>query len=319
MSPEGQCRYSEPAWLRAFDQWEVAAEPDRDAPEWWAGAPSVVRDQDGAFWMAARMRTAEAPLGLRGYEIRIYRSDDGVRFQPVHSIRREDVPIAGFERPALVCVPTSGTFRLYCCGPIDGRWCIVRFDDAHLPDRFKPSSARPVITPVAPSPAGPSLPTGYKDPVVFWAEGRWHCFVIGILGLEQTFHFVSENGEQWQPYGHPARTVLPLAGWHDYAVRPASVLPTGAGWLFIYEGSSTAWDDPAYNIATGLAYTLDLANVTDLTPSKPLLVSPTPGRLHVWRYSQWLRVGDRIHVYAEVEKHNGAHEIRVFRLPSLMT
>jgi hypothetical protein len=52
--------------------------------------------------MAARMRTAEAPLGLRGYEIRIYRSGDGVHFAPAHAIRREDVPIPGFERPALL-------------------------------------------------------------------------------------------------------------------------------------------------------------------------------------------------------------------------
>jgi hypothetical protein len=146
----------------------------------------------------------------------------------------------------------------------------------------------------------------------------WHCFVIGILGLEQTFHFVSEDGETWQPVGPLGRSVLPLGGWHNYAVRPASVLPVGAGYLFVYEGSSTDWPDPSYNIATGLAYTPNLHTVVDLTPDEPLLISPTPGRLHVWRYSQWIWVGDSIYVYAEVEKTNAAHEIRVFKLPALL-
>ena len=89
----------------------------------------------------------------------------------------------------------------------------------------------------------------------------------------------------------------------------------GVGYLFIYEGSDSRWPDPTYNIATGLAFTFDLHRVIDLTPDEPLLVSTTPGRLHVWRYSHWMWVDDELWVYAEVEKTNGAHEIRLFRLP----
>ena len=88
-----------------FKNYDVIVSPDKDAPEWWAGAPSVVRDKEGVFWMACRMRTADAPRGLRGYEIRILRSDDGIKFTKVHSILREAVPIPGFERPALLLDP----------------------------------------------------------------------------------------------------------------------------------------------------------------------------------------------------------------------
>jgi len=49
-----------------FRQYEVILEPDRNEPEWWAGAPSVVRDGSGTFWLACRMRTADSPRGLRG-------------------------------------------------------------------------------------------------------------------------------------------------------------------------------------------------------------------------------------------------------------
>ena len=45
------------------------------------------------------------PRGLRGYEIRILKSEDGIKFKKVHAIKREKVPIPGFERPALLIDP----------------------------------------------------------------------------------------------------------------------------------------------------------------------------------------------------------------------
>jgi hypothetical protein len=35
-----------------FREYEVILEPDKNEAEWWAGAPSVVRDEDGTFWLA---------------------------------------------------------------------------------------------------------------------------------------------------------------------------------------------------------------------------------------------------------------------------
>ena len=35
-----------------FQQYEVILQPDQNAPDWWAGAPSVVRDRNGVFWLA---------------------------------------------------------------------------------------------------------------------------------------------------------------------------------------------------------------------------------------------------------------------------
>ena len=90
-----------------FSEYQVILEPDRNESEWWAGAPSVVRDDNGDFWLACRMRTADAPRGLRGYEIRILKSIDGVQFRKVHTIPREKVPIPGFERPSLIIDPET--------------------------------------------------------------------------------------------------------------------------------------------------------------------------------------------------------------------
>ena len=110
-----------------FNKYEVVLKPDKDEAEWWAGAPSVVCDENGIFWMAARMRSPEHPRGLRGYEIRILKSNDGVNFKQVHKIDRREVPIPGFERPALVIDPITKKFKLYACGPWkEGSWSIIK-------------------------------------------------------------------------------------------------------------------------------------------------------------------------------------------------
>jgi hypothetical protein len=110
---------------------------------------------------------------------------------------------------------------------------------------------------------------------------------------------------------------MELAGWHDFFIRPASLVRLDRGYLFIYEGSSTDWYDPVYNIATGVAYTEDLHMMTDLTPNSPLLVSSTPSaHFATFRYSAWLVHGDDLLVYAEVACPNETNEIRVYRVPS---
>lgn len=301
--------------LRArFADYHTVLEPDRDEPEWWAGAPSVCRGPDGVLWMACRMREGDSPRGLRGYEIRILRSDDGVHFEPVHRIPREQVPIPGFERPALLINPRTGLFSLYGCGPFDGGpWCILRFDDAPSPAQFVPSTCRPVI--VAPPPTSPASGgvTGYKDPFIFWEGDVAHCFTIGVDRMERAWHLTSTDGEHWDPVG--PGPCFDHGGWHSFFTRPACVLPLGVGCLLIYEGSHPTWHDPVYNIATGLAWSPDLRSFVDLTPHEPLLTSTTPGACMTWRYSHWLWVNGELFVYAEVARPNSTNEIRMWRLP----
>lgn len=300
-----------------FADYEVILKPDKDEAEWWAGAPSVVRDREGVFWLACRMRTADAPRGLRGYEIRILRSEDGIHFRKVHCIKREDVPIPGFERPALLIDPQTRKFKLYGCGPWkNGPWSIIKFDDVDDPTQFKASSAKVVIAPLPKAYERDVIVKEYKDPFILYAEGAYHCYVIGVIRrTERLFHFRSRDGERWEPVGSPYQPIMDLEGWHDFYVRPASVLPMNVGYLFIYEGSSNDWYDPVYNIATGLAFTFDLHHVIDLMPDSPLVVSTTPSeRFRTCRYSHWMHVEDEIWVYAEVAKPNDANEIRLFRL-----
>lgn len=313
-APEISLRYGNIP--QKFSQFDVILKPDEDAAEWWAGAPSVVRDKQGVFWLACRMRSPRYPRGLRGYEIRILKSEDGIHFDRVHVIHREDVPIPGFERPALLLDPHTGKFKLYVCGPWrGGPWCIIKFADAVDPIKFDPSSAKPVIQPPQKRYERDVSVKEYKDPFIFYTNQQYHGYVTGYIRRnERIFHFVSNDGEDWQPVGDINQPVLDLTGWHNFFVRPASVLPLGVGYLFIYEGSSTQWYDPVYNVVTGFGFTFDLHNIVDLTTASPITVSTTPGKFYTFRYSHWMWVDGEIWIYAEVAKENDAHEIRLFRL-----
>ncbi len=298
--------------VEGLAKYHVVLEPDENVAEWWAGAPSVVRAPDGTFYLAARMRHVDSPKGWRGYEVRLLRSGDGIHFETVARITREAAGVPGFERPALVLDPATGLYRLYECACLDGAWTILRFDDVSDPARFDPATVRPVLQAQAPDDDMVHV-HGFKDPVVFHDGARWQMFVIGIDSVERIHHFVSDDGEAWEP-GVPA-PVLENSGWHDYYTRPASVLPLGVGWLFVYEGSHHDWHDPVYNISTGLAYTPDLKTFHDLTPAAPLLRSTTPGQKHTWRYSQWMWVGDDLYVYFEAARPNNTNETRLAILP----
>ena len=299
-----------------FEQYDVILKPDKDQPEYWAGAPSVVRDDEGIFWMAARMRSPEYPRGLRGYEIRIMKSKDGINFKKYKSIYREKVPIQGFERPALLIDPITKKFKLYVCGPWkEGIWSILKFDDVEDLKKIDPQSAHPVIAPPKRRYERDVSVMGYKDSVIYYAEGEYHCYVIGYIRRnERLFHFTSDDGENWTPVGDINQPIMDLDGWHNFFIRPASVLPLGIGYLFVYEGSSTQWFDPVYNIGTGFGFTFDLHTISDLTIDSPLLLSTTPGKFYTYRYSHWMWVDGEIWVYAEVANENGSHEIRLTRL-----
>lgn len=301
-----------------FNEYEVVVPSPKDAPEWWAGAPSVLRDDQGVFWMAARMRTADAPRGLRGYEIQILRSEDGITFDLAHRIKREDVPIGGFERPVLLQDSETGKYKLYGCGPWGDaeEWTILKWDDADSPTEFDPTTAKPVIAPRPKSYERDIRPDGYKDPVIIHTQGVYHCYVIGTMRrTERIYHFTSQDGEDWEPVGNYYDSIMDLTGWHDFYVRPSSILPMDVGYLFIYEGSNVAWNDPVYNMGIGIAFTSDLHTIQELSVNGPIAISSTPSkRFHTFRYSHWMRVGEEVWVYAEVTKPNESHEIRLFRL-----
>jgi hypothetical protein len=287
----------------------VVLRPDKDAEDWWAGAPSVTYHPDDGFYLATRMRSPEMPKGQRGYEIRILHSEDGRNFTRVHAITREDAKCSGFERPALLRDPATGKYRLYACTELGPReWVITRFDDVEKPTDFDGSTMRTVLKEEYPDDDTIHV-TGHKDAVIHREGDTWHLYTIGIDLVERVHHFTSPDGDTWTAADH--NPVMENIGWHIFYTRPSCVVPLDVGYLLVYAGSHVTWHDPNYNIGSGLAYTLDLNTFVDLTPDEPLFISPTPGVHQTWRYSEWVPVGDQLYVYAEVACPNGSNEIRL--------
>ncbi|MFO7973421.1 MAG: hypothetical protein R6V12_02160, partial [Candidatus Hydrogenedentota bacterium] len=213
-----------------------------------------------------------------------------------------------FERPALVQDPASGNFRLYGCANLGPGWGIFKLDDVADPAQFDVST-RTTVLEATPGEEGFISGAGFKDPFVMHANGVWHMVVIGYDQVERAYHLASKDGEHWEFMGE--NPILENAGWHNCYTRPACLMPLAVGYLVVYEGSHISWRDPSYNIATGLAYSPDLEDFIDLTPDEPLLKSTTPGQYHTWRYSHWLSVKDKVHVYFEAARPNNTNETRV--------
>ena len=310
-----------------LSHYSVVLEPDQNTPEWWAGAPSVLYDNGnnsggkGTFYLAARMREGNSPRGKRGYENRILKSNDGIHFSVIKKIHRDETNLPGFERPALVKDPITNKYKLYGCGEMKNGWGIWKLDDVERIEDFNPKTLHPVLetSKVEQNFADEhthhsTFHIEYKDPFIWFdsASKLWHMFVIGFDRIERPCHFTSTDasGESWEPIGK--NPFMQNTGWHNFFTRPACLYPLDIGYLVVYEGSNLDWWDPTYNIATGLAYTSDLENYIDLTPTEPLLKSTTPSlQYFTWRYSHWIRVNNKLFVYFEAARPNKTNELRV--------
>ncbi|MGQ9631858.1 MAG: hypothetical protein ACUVXI_16340 [bacterium] len=290
-----------------YSEYHTVLEPDRNEADYWAGAPAVLIDGEGVVWLACRMREGRSPRGERGYEIRILRSEDGIHFERIHSILREELGTVSVERPAFLIDPITGRYKLYICRsgkPDYPDWFILKLDDVDDPLKFDPKTARPVLR----FPEGSGR--GAKDPFVINIGGRYFMFHIGY-GFEGRrelpFLATSADGENWVERPSP---LMESEGWHTFFTRPACLMPLGPAFVLYYEGSGSDWFDPVYNIQGGVAVSLDLENFVDLTPNEPIFKTPTPGRYTTLRYTDYLCLEDRVIFYYEAARPNDSSELR---------
>ncbi|HUJ05498.1 MAG TPA: hypothetical protein VLX31_05225 [Streptosporangiaceae bacterium] len=114
----------------------VAAAPG-PGRESWAGSPSAVR-AGGEIVLAYRLRAPRR----RGYAIVVARSADGVTFEPLVTIGKDEMACESLERPALLRTP-DGTWRLYLsCATYGTKHWRVELVEADSPARFEPAARR---------------------------------------------------------------------------------------------------------------------------------------------------------------------------------
>ena len=263
----------------------------------WVGSPSAVRVDDEIF-LAYRLRE---PV-RRGYAVEIAKSADGVHFETLMSISKEQMDCESLERPALVRTQ-DGIWRLYLsCATLGTKHWRVELIEAADPAAFDPSASRVVL------PGDAAL--AVKDPVIVQHRGLWHLWA-SVHPLDDpdqtdrmaTDYATSADGLAWTWHGTALR---PRPGeWDARGVRVAAVCFGQDGITAYYDGRATA----AQNCEelTGIAAGPEPGRLTAVGTS-PVAESEHPG--HGLRYLTIIDLGDgRERLYYELTNATGSHDL----------
>jgi hypothetical protein len=275
----------------------VAVAPPGPGTGTWAGAPSAARS-DGEIYLAYRLRRPEGQG--RGYAVAVARSADGVRFDTLLTIGREELGAESLERPALVTTP-DGAWRLYlsCATPRTKHWRVEVLEARH-PAEFDPRRSQVVL----PGDAG-----AVKDPVLVHDGDKWHLWA-SVHPLDDPDHTdrmatdyaCSADGLTWTWQG---TALSPRPGeWDSRGARVTAIRLSPGEVVAYYDGRASAEEN--FEERTGLAAG---AGPAALAACGPIAQSPYgAGGL---RYLCILALGDsRERYYYEMTRPDGAHELR---------
>jgi hypothetical protein len=315
------------AGLEMFDPERAVTvlEPEHAREDYWVGCPSVLYEPDrGRFLMTYRQRRPRGESVERGWRCAIAASDDGVTFEDIWAVEKHELNTSSMERFAVTY--HHGRYLLYISyvDPVDSRW---RIDvvEADTPEKFDVATARPVLTSAGtgtegvkdPHPVriGPSIllmasyaaPSAFSEDERARAHGNADIYTTGMTTFP-TGVGISQDGLEfdWRPDALPVGRT-----WDRYQARLCTVVATGSGYIGLYDGSADA--DGNYEERTGVAVSADLMTWSSLTPQHPWATSPhATGSL---RYADIVPVNDQWFMYFEYARADGAHELRLARLP----
>jgi len=296
---------ADPAGLAPAPQLSVVAiDPPGKEPGTWSGSASAVFDGSGIV-LAYRVRR---PIGQgRGYAVVVARSADGVHFEPIQVITRQDMDTESLERPAIVLTP-DGAWRLYLsCATWGTRHWRVELLEAGAPDAFVPGSGRVVLP-------GDDA-NAVKDPVIVNHSGTWHLWASvhpladpASTDRMTTCYATSADGVDWTWHGH---ALTPRPGeWDARGVRVSAVRFTPHGLVAYYDGRATAAEN--YEERTGVAAGKpDSLTAIGHAPVAAPPASGVPGEVRGLRYLSIVDLPDgHTRLYYELTRPDGLHELR---------
>jgi hypothetical protein len=294
-------------FLPDYERSVSVLQPPEPGAGHWVGAPSAVRDADGVFWLAYRLRR---PVNAgRGIAVVLARSADGEHFEEVAAVDREAFSTASHERPALVARPEGG-WRLFvsCSTPNSKHWWIEALDADEVADL--PTGKRSMILP------GDER-LAVKDPVVHAGPDGWRmwvtCHPLDVPGHEDRMTSrlaTSPDGLDWTLGPDVA---VPRPGqWDARGARISSVLALGPQELLAWYDGRASMEENWFE-RTGLAVAGRDGAFTPL--DLPPAGSPYPQ--HALRYVSIVALPDGGHrMYYEASRPDGSHDLRSQLVPA---
>jgi hypothetical protein len=265
----------------------VAAPAPGHGPQFWAGAPCAVLDDDGTFVVGYRVRNGPDTTD----QTVIARSADGETLETVLVFDQDRFGAQWTERPALVRTDTGWRLFVGCATPQTKHWFIAALDAPTL-EGLASAEPRTVF------PGDPL--TAVKDPIVRRRQWGWEawicCHLLDVPGEEDrmnTAYATSPDGWTWDWHS----TVLEgrPGEWDARGARLTTILPDGRA---AYDGRASAeenWFEQIGLATPGERYTY-VANGGPKFDARYLEALPLPGG------------GYRIYYEARLEDES--HELR---------
>jgi hypothetical protein len=303
-----------------FAQGQIIRHPPGNQNGYWAGAPGVFFEPiEKAWYLTYRLRRPRGIAPDRGGEARIARSTNLSQWDDIWVVNKSDFDSASIER-STIRKGADGVWRYITSyvHPSDGRWCVsvIRSRDVA---RLDPKKVEIIFT------APPLGLEGIKDPWILERQGVFYMFLSvavataktsgqshATLDIYNTGECLSCTGlatstdlDHWEWKGIVLRP--DATGWDCYCRRINSVVPMEGKFLAYYDGSASHAEN--YEEKTGLAVSTDLTSWTSTTEAAPAYVSPNGSRS--LRYIDAQPDGDKIRMFYEFARPDGAHDLRV--------
>lgn len=295
--------------------------PERNEEGYWVGCPGILHDGE-QFWLTYRQRRPRGAEAERGWRCAVARSKDGLHFEDVWQVHKDQLNTPSMERFCLLPKPGGG-YRLYISyvDPADNRWRIDALE-ASAPDRLDIRAAAAVLT------AASTGTEGVKDPYVLQTGPVFHLFASYATphsGLSPEAHATADIynvGATTHPTGYATSldgmnfewhgTALEVGeGWDRYQARLNSIVPICGGYVGFYDGSAGKHEN--YEERCGIAISSDLSRWHSLSTTRPWVVSPrASGSV---RYVDAIVLDAAWWIYYEMTRPDGAHELRLARMP----